>query len=159
MKRLLEGNETRRVSGTDTGSSVLDWVAVKLLVSFSTSLDACACCFGSLGNQKGYVLRDGEFSQIMTDHLGLDLDLVELLARVNTNDTTDHLRDDNHVPQMGLDEVGLLIGLGFLLGLAQLLDQTHGLALETAVETTAGAGVYDITELVRGEVEESTGRE
>ena len=42
---------------------------------------------------------------------------------------------------MGLDEVGLLVGLGLLLGLAELLDQTHGLALETAVEPAAGAGV------------------
>jgi hypothetical protein len=91
----------------------------------------------------------------MTNHLGLDFHLVELLARVDTNDTTNHLRNDNHISQMRLDEVGLLVGLGFLLGLAQLLDQTHGLALETAVEPTASTGVDDIAELVRGEVEES----
>lgn len=28
---LLERNETRRVGGTDTRSSVLDWVAIKML--------------------------------------------------------------------------------------------------------------------------------
>jgi hypothetical protein len=49
---------------------------------------------------------------------------------------------------MCLDEVGLLIGLGLLLRLTELLDQTHGLALETSVEPTAGACVDDITELV-----------
>lgn len=90
----------------------------------------------------------------MADHLGLDLDLVELLTRVDTNDGADHLGDDDHVTEVGLDEVGLLVGLGLLLCLAELLDQAHGLALETAVESSAGAGVDDIAELLGGEVEE-----
>jgi hypothetical protein len=55
---------------------------------------------------------------------------------------------------VGLDEVGLLVGLGLLLGLAELLDQTHGLALEATVETSAGTSVDDIAELLAGEVEE-----
>ena len=91
----------------------------------------------------------------MSNHLGLDFDLVELLARVDTNDATNHLRDYDHVSQMRLDEIRLLIGFCLLLGLAQLLDQTHGLALETAVEPTAGTSVDDIAELVGGQVEES----
>ena len=45
---------------------------------------------------------------------------------------------------MGLDDGGLLIGGSFLLGFAELLDETHGLALETALETTAGAGVDEL---------------
>ena len=90
----------------------------------------------------------------MADHLGLDLDLVELLAGVDTNDGTDHLGDDDHVTEVSLDEVGLLVGLGLLLGLAELLDQTHGLALEATVEASAGTGVDDIAELLAGEVEE-----
>ena len=91
----------------------------------------------------------------MSHHLRLNLNLVELLSRVNTNDATNHLGDNNHVSQMSLDEVGLLVGLSLLLGLAQLLDQTHGLALKTTVEPTAGASVDNITELVGGEVEQS----
>jgi hypothetical protein len=55
---------------------------------------------------------------------------------------------------VGLDEIGLLVGLGLLLGLAELLDETHGLALQAAVETSAGTGVNDITELLGGKVEE-----
>lgn len=90
----------------------------------------------------------------MADHLRLDLDLVELLAGVDTDDAADHLGDDDHVTQVRLDELGLLVGLGLLLGLAELLDQAHGLALQTAVEAAAGAGVHDITQLLRGEVEE-----
>lgn len=90
----------------------------------------------------------------MANHLRLDLDLVELLAGVDADDAADHLGDDNHVTEVGLDEVGLLVGPGLLLGLAELLDQTHGLALETAVEPATGTGVDDIAELLGGEVEE-----
>lgn len=95
----------------------------------------------------------------MTNHLGLDLNLVELLTGVDTDDGTDHLGDDDHVTEVGLDEVGLLVGLGLLLGLAELLDETHGLALQTAVETSAGTGVNDITELLGRKVEEPVKKE
>lgn len=94
----------------------------------------------------------------MANHFRLDLDLVELLAGVDTNDASNHLGDDNHVSEVGLDEVGLLVGLGLLLGLSELLDEAHGAALQTAVDPSAGTGVDDISELVRGEVEEAVGR-
>lgn len=100
------------------------------------------------------VLRDGELSEVVADHLGLDLDLVELLTGVDTNDGADHLGNDNHVTEVGLDEVGLLVGLGLLLGLAELLDQAHGLALEATVESATGTSVDDIAELLGREVEE-----
>jgi hypothetical protein len=91
----------------------------------------------------------------VANHFRLDLDLVELLAGVDTDDAANHLRDNNHVTEVGLDEVGLLIGLGLLLGLSELLDQTHGLALETTVESTAGTGVNEVAQFFGGEVEES----
>ena len=90
----------------------------------------------------------------MTNHLGLDLNLVELLTGVDTDNGADHLGDDDHVTEVSLDEIGLLVGLGLLLGLAELLDETHGLTLQAAVETSAGTGVNDITELLGGKVEE-----
>jgi hypothetical protein len=88
----------------------------------------------------------------MAHHFRLNLHLIEFLARVDTNNATNHLRHNNHIPQMGLDEIRLLIRLGLLLRLAELLDQAHGLALQAAVEATAGAGVHDIAQLVGGEV-------
>lgn len=90
----------------------------------------------------------------MANHLGLDFDLVELLAGVDADDGADHLRDDNHVTEVGLDEIGLLVGAGLLLGLAELLDQTHGLALQAAVEPSASACVNEVAELLRAEVEQ-----
>jgi hypothetical protein len=49
---------------------------------------------------------------------------------------------------MRLNQIRLLIRTSFLLGLAQFLDQAHGLALQTAVEAAAGARVDDVAELV-----------
>ena len=91
----------------------------------------------------------------MPYHLRLDLDLVELFAAVDPNHATNHLGHNDHVPQMSLNKVRFLVGLRFLLGFAQLLDQTHGSALEAAVEPAACAGVNDIAELFGGKVEKS----
>jgi len=55
---------------------------------------------------------------------------------------------------MGLNKVRLLIGLGLLLAFAKLLDQTHGLALQAAVEPAASTCVDDIAELIGGEIQE-----
>ena len=63
--------------------------------------------------------------------------------------------DDNHVSEVSLDEVGLLVGLGVLLGLAQLLDQAHGLPLQTPVDSAAGTGVDDISELLGVKVQKT----
>lgn len=92
----------------------------------------------------------------MAHHLRLDFDLVKLLAAVHTDDTANHLRHDNHVTQMRLDLVGLLIRLGVLFGFAEFLDQAHRLALEATVEPTASAGMEEVAEGGRGEVEESS---
>lgn len=114
------------MGGTDTGSTVLDGL-----------------------------VRDGEFTQVVADHLGLDLDLVELLAAVDADDAANHLGHDDHVPKVSLDEVRLLVGLRVLLGLAQLLDQSHRAALEAPVESTAGSGMEDVDEFVGRDIEES----
>ena len=83
---LLEGNETRRVSGTNTGTSVLD---------------------GLVG--------DGELSEVVTDHLGLNFDLVENLAVVNSNNAANHLGNNDHISKVSLDSGGLLAGNTLLL--------------------------------------------
>jgi hypothetical protein len=105
------------------------------------------------------LLRDRELRQVVAHHLRLDLNRVEFLATVHTNHTANHLRDNNHITEVRLDSIWLLVRLGLLLGFAQLLDQTHGLALEAAVEPAAGAGVHDIAELFAGEVEEPAGQD
>ena len=126
---------TLTVRGTDTGTTVLDGA-----------------------------VRDGELGEVVTDHLRLDLDRVEdlgtmmsreqqsryvestHLAVVDANDTANHLRDDDHVAQVGLDDSRLLIGGRLLLRLAELLDKTHGAALQTALEPPARASVDELKE-------------
>jgi hypothetical protein len=124
--RLLQRNKSRGVGGTNTGSTVLD-----------------------------RLVRDRKFSQIVAHHFRLDFHLVELLARVDTNDATNHLGHDDHVSQVCLDQVGLLVGLGVLLRLAEFLDQTHRSALQATVESAPGASVEDVEEFIGRDVEKT----
>ena len=111
-----------------------------------------------MAEQERDVLCDRELAKVVANHLRLDLHLVELLAGVDADDAADHLGDDDHVAEVRLDEVGLLVGLGLLLGLAELLDQAHGAALEATVDLSPGTGVDDIAELIGAEVEETVSR-
>ena len=84
----------------------------------------------------------------------LDFDLGEGLSVVHTDDAADHLGDDDHVTQVGLDGGGLLVGESLLLGLPQALDEGHGLPLKTPVEATASAAGQHRHKLLSGEVEQ-----
>ena len=66
------------------------------------------------------------------------------LAVVDADDGADHLGDDDHVTEVGLHDGRLFVGERLLLRLAELLDETHGLALETALEPPAGTGMDDL---------------
>ena len=71
----------------------------------------------------------------MADHVGLNLNLVEGLAVIHTEDGTDHLREDDHVTEVSAHGLRLLVSaLGGLLGLAELLDKAEALAVKTALE-------------------------
>merc|ERR1719189_2606867 len=102
---LLEGDEPGAVGGSNTGPTVLH-----------------------------RLVGDGELAQVVSNHLRLHLNLCEDLAVVNANNGASHLGDDNHVPEVGLDHIGLLVGGSLLLLLPQLLDQGHGLPLESPRE-------------------------
>ena len=45
---------------------------------------------------------DGELSEVMANHLGLDIDVVENLSVVHSHLGMDHLGDDEHVAKVGL---------------------------------------------------------
>jgi hypothetical protein len=94
------------------------------------------------------LIRNGKLSQIMTNHLSLDFNLVEGLSVIDSNHGADHLGDNNHVSEVGFDRVGLFAFGGFLLSLAELLDETHRLALEASLESPAGSGVNELHELI-----------
>ena len=84
----------------------------------------------------------------------LDFDLVEGLAVVNADDGAGHLGNDDHVSEMGLDNVGLLVDGALLLLLPQLLDEGHRLPLQPAAELSADAAGQKLHQLLVVHVEE-----
>jgi len=94
------------------------------------------------------LVRDGEFSQIVSNHLGLDFNLVEGLVIVDSDDGSGHLGDDDHAPEVGLHNLGLLVDGGFLLLLTQLLDQGHGLPLHPPGELPPDSAGEELHELL-----------
>jgi len=90
----------------------------------------------------------------VTRHLGLDFNRVENLAVVNTDNTTDHFGDDDHVSEVGLDDCWFLVRGSLLFSFAQFFDETHWAALEATVELATGACVNEVDELFGAQVEE-----
>merc|ERR1711976_1052137 len=87
-------------------------------------------------------------------HFGLDLNTVERLAVVDTHHRHNHLRHNKHVPEVGLDPLGALHGLGGLLGLSQPPDERRGLPLEPPSHPPACPGVDKLHELLVAQVQE-----
>uniref|UniRef100_A0A3Q2U3X5 Uncharacterized protein n=1 Tax=Fundulus heteroclitus TaxID=8078 RepID=A0A3Q2U3X5_FUNHE len=109
--------------GSDTGATVLDWL-----------------------------VGDGELSQVMTAHLRcqpshLDFNLVEGLAVVHADHGADHLRQDHHVPQVGLHHLGFLHRGRLLLGLAQALEEGLVFAAQATVQPPPLAGAVELHQL------------
>jgi len=125
ISELFERNETGRVGSADTGPTMLDWL-----------------------------VGDRELAQIMTNHLGFDFNLVECFALVDSDDASDHLGHDDHVSQVRLHGLGLLVGKTSLLRLTQLLDETHRLALETTSQLAANAAREQLHQLVGRHVQQ-----
>lgn len=100
------------------------------------------------------LVRNREFAQIMTNHFRLNLNLVECLSVINSNNRTNHLRHDDHVTQMGLDDCRLFKRLLLLLCFTQLLDEGHWFAGETSLESSSGTGMDELSELLVAEIKE-----
>lgn len=97
---------------------------------------------------------DGELTQVVANHLWTELDSVEHLTVVDTNNGANHLRDDNHVSQMGLDNSWLLVLSGSELGSTELLDETEWLLVQTSLESSSNTGVSQLSEVLSGELQE-----
>ena len=57
------------------------------------------------------VVRDGELSQVVADHVFLDINQVEDLSVVDGSGGADHFREDDHVTDVSLDR-GRLVQSG-----------------------------------------------
>lgn len=83
------------------------------------------------------LVRAAVLGQVGADHFRLDFDRLEDFAVVHADNRADHLGNDDHVTQMRLDHLWLLMLGGLLLCLVELLDEGHRLTGETAVELPA----------------------
>jgi hypothetical protein len=124
-RHLVERDEARGVGSTKTGPAV-----------------------------EGRLVGDGELCKVLADHLGLDLNDVEDLAVVDSDDGANHLGEDGEVTKVGLDDIGLLVELGLLLGLPQLLDEGQVGLGETTGESPSDTGREELDDLVGVELEE-----
>ena len=85
----------------------------------------------------------------------LDLDTVELLSVVHTDDASDHLGNNNHVTDVGLDGSRALTRNSLTLVLAKSLEECNLLALETTVgQAAARASGEEIHQLLVGQVKQ-----
>lgn len=107
------------MGGTNTGPTVLNWFVC-----------------------------EREFSQVVSNHFGLDFNLAKILAVVYTSGGSSHLGNNDHVSQVCLDDFWLLIWWSLFLGLPQLLDQGHWLAFQTTGEPPASTTVHQFDKLV-----------
>jgi len=96
----------------------------------------------------------GEFSEVVTNHIGLDFDGVPVFARVNLTDGTDHLGDDDSVSEMGLDGRGLLAVSAVLHRLDELLDETVVTRVDSTSESSALTGSEHGNNFVGAHLEE-----
>merc|ERR1711975_204543 len=122
-KYLLQRHKTGRLSGTNTSGTMLD-----------------------------RLVGDGEFAKVVSDHVSLDLHLVEHLAIVHTNNRSNHLGENDHVAQVSLDALGLLAlsSVACLLCSAEALEEGVVLTLQTMLEAATGTSVDKVHELSHG---------
>lgn len=81
----------------------------------------------------------------MTPHL--DFNLVESLSVIHSNHGPDHLRQDDHVPQMGLHHLWFFHGGSLFLCLTQALKEGLLLAAQATVQPPPLAGAVQLHQL------------
>ena len=78
------------------------------------------------------VICDGEFTKVVTNHIGLDFNLDVVQTVVHTNNRGNHLGYDDVVTKVGLNGLRLLVDFSVLLRLSQSAHQMggHGVGLD-----------------------------
>ncbi len=89
----------------------------------------------------------------MPNHFRFDFNLIESLPIVHTNDASNHFRYYDHIAQVGSHWFWLLTSWGLTFRLAKLLDQGHGLSLQSPLEPSSGTGLEELDKLISGHVE------
>ena len=74
--------------------------------------------------------------------------MVEGLSVADSDHGTCHFRNVDHVSQVGLDNIGLLVGWTLLLRLVEILDESHWLSLEAMSELSSHGAREEIHQLL-----------
>merc|ERR1740138_410479 len=90
----------------------------------------------------------------MAYHLGLDFNIDVLLSVVDTTNAADHLRHNDHVPQVRLHSLWLLAIGSLTLGLTQLLQHSDRLAFDATAELSALASLEELHEILIAHVQQ-----
>ena len=69
----------------------------------------------------------------------LNFDLCISFSVVNSNNRSGHFWNNDHVSQLGLNNIGFLIWWAFLLLLSQFLDQSHWLSFQSTAKLAANS--------------------
>ena len=72
----------------------------------------------------------------------LHFNLIESLSIVYTNNTADHLRNNNHISEMCLHNLWFFHRRGLFLGLSQFLYQSQGFPFQPSGETSSCTSMY-----------------
>lgn len=75
----------------------------------------CLCSGRTSATVANWLVGQGELTQIVSKHVGLDLDCDEALTVVHTNRVADHVGSDGGVAEVSLDRLRLLTELQILL--------------------------------------------
>ena len=113
---------------------------------------ACSLVRGELGRSSGTntdltvtngLVSHGELSEIVTNHVSLNLDGVPVLATVAFNDRVAHLWHNDAVSKVGFDGLWLLTWRHVLLGLSELLHKSIVLGSDATSESSSLPGTHE----------------
>lgn len=112
-------------------------------------------CSNSWPSVANWLVRDRVLGQIVSQHIWLNLYLIECLSIVYTDDATNHLWYDDHVSQVRADWLWLFTSSfhGFS-SLAELLDEGHALSVQPSLESTALTGAVKLYKFVNAHIKE-----
>ena len=95
------------------------------------------------------VVGDGELSEVVSNHIGLDLDDVEDLSVVDGGSGANHLWKNKHITDVGLDWLWLLAHLRLL----KLVQQGVVLALQATLHSPTKTSMENLDKLLLGHLQ------
>src|SRR5437879_13284169 len=95
------------------------------------------------------LVRDREFAEEVSDHFGFDLDGYKFFTRVQMQRQSQHLRNNDHIPSVGLDRCGLSATVAVLTPrLANMLQQCSLVVRQAFAQSSTLARSKKLDELV-----------